>query len=50
MEDYTDKLVKFECRGDELKIINDIKSYFNSDREDILSWLYYIEGEIKRQM
>lgn len=42
------KAINFELRGDDLKIINDIKQYVPLlEREDIWSWLCYLEGEIK---
>lgn len=43
------KLFSLEIRGDELKIINDIKKYIPNHREDIWSWICYFENEIKRK-
>lgn len=36
-----------ELRGDDLKIINEIKKYVPVNREDIWSWLCYIQNSIK---
>lgn len=43
-----EQTLNFELRGDDLKIINDIKKYIPlTEREDIWSWICYLENEIK---
>lgn len=44
---FAEEVLPFELRGDEQNIIEDIKNYIPSDREDILSWLCYFQGELK---
>lgn len=39
--------MEFELRGDDLKILEEIKKYIPSEREDIWGWLCYLEAEIK---
>jgi hypothetical protein len=40
--------IKFELRGDDLKMIEAIKDYIPLfEREDIWSWLCYLENTIK---
>ncbi|MDP7981383.1 hypothetical protein [Bacillus multifaciens] len=39
--------MKFDLRGDEIKIIEAIKEYVPIEREDIWSWLCDLESEIK---
>ncbi|MDK7418609.1 hypothetical protein ABR763_22435 [Bacillus cereus] len=39
--------MEFDLRGDEIEIIESIKSYVPIEREDIWSWLCYLEVEIK---
>lgn len=43
---FTEEVLSFELRGDEQNIIEDIKNYIPSDREDILSWLCYFQNEL----
>lgn len=45
-----EKIIQFDLRGDDLKMINDIKDYIPTDREDIWGWLCYLENEIKGQL
>lgn len=45
-----DKEIVFPLRGDDLKMIEAIKEQFDFDREDVLSWLCYLENTIKKQL
>lgn len=40
-------ILSFDLRGDELEIIESIKTHIPSIREDIWSWLCYLQGEIE---
>ncbi len=39
--------MELNLRGDELKIIEAIKEYVPIEREDVWSWLLYVEFEVK---
>lgn len=41
-----DKIMKFELRGDEKEMIDAIKDYIPSEREDIWSWICYFQNEL----
>ncbi|WP_346938090.1 hypothetical protein [uncultured Clostridium sp.] len=38
---------KIETRGDDIEIIDSIKDYIPIERQDIWSWVCYLENQIK---
>ena len=47
---YFSKVVNFELRGDDLKIINEIKKYIPLEREDVWSWICYLENSFIEEL
>lgn len=45
--DNENNIKKIKLRGDDIHILNDIKEYIPIEREDIWSWICYLENIIK---
>lgn len=46
LNNCSDSVLKFELRGDDYKMLEDLKKYISEDREDLLSWISYIQSDI----
>lgn len=43
----SNNIKKIETRGDDIEIIDSIKDYIPIERQDIWSWICYLENQIK---
>lgn len=46
LNNCSDVVLNFELRGDDFKVLEELKTFIPKDREDLLSWVSYLQSDI----